>query len=165
MQEFKEEKGKNENNEELMSEQQKQELAAAYKRSETVRKILIAVGVLIFVCVIFYVISNSRSCAESAMEEVGEPELAAYFGGNGLKPGVSVKVKNKSGNPIKVRFECVVYDVNGNKSTTVSSPYELIMPGDTVEIVGTTSDSYYMSQYADKCASISKLNYSVIKQN
>ena len=165
MQEIKEDNDRKEGNEGVLSEQQRQELAAAYKRAQTVRKILIAIGILIFLCVVVYVVSNSKACVESAMEEVSEPKLVGYLGGYGMKPGVSVEVKNKSNDPIKVRFECVVYDVNGNKSTTVSSSYELIMPGDTVKIVGTASESYYFSEYAEKCASISKLNYSVLKQN
>ena len=161
MQEFKEEKGKNENNEELMSEQQKQELAAAYKRSETVRKILIAAGVLIFVCVIFYVISNSRSCTESAMEEVGEPALGALQKGNGLTPIVTVTVKNNSDKPITVMFHCVVYGSDGNKTTTISSTHELIMPGETVKITGVTANIYAVTEFNERCVRISALSYDV----
>ena len=97
------------------------------------------------------------------MEVVSGPELVPYLNGIGMSPAVTVEVKNRSGEAIKVRFECVVYDINGNKTATISSGYELIMPGDTVKIVGTTSKSYPYSQYGDNCASISELNYSVLK--
>ena len=39
----------------------------------------------------------------------------------------------------------------------------VLLPGDVVEIVGTTYDSYPLSQYLDNCTKISELNYSVLK--
>lgn len=150
-------------NEDSLSEQQKAELAAYYRRAKVIRNLFIALGIIVFVCVIFYVLANTNACSENAIEVVSEPKLVAYPGGEGLKPAVKVEVKNNSNNPIKVRFECVVYGADGKKSTTISSGYELIMPGDVVEIIGTTYDSYPLSQYLDNCAKISELNYSVLK--
>ena len=161
MQELKEKNG--EENKKGLSEQQKTEMAAAYKNAARMRNLFIAIAVIVFACVIFYVFSNSKSCTKSAMEVVSGPELVPYLNGIGLSPAVTVEVKNRSGEAIKVRFECVLYDINGNKTATISSGYELIMPGDTVKIVGTTSKSYPYSQYDDNCARISELNYSVLK--
>lgn len=161
MQEFKE---NNEgNNNEGLTEQQKEEIAAYYRRAKLIRNLIIAAGIFVFVCVIFFVLANTNACSENAIEVVSEPKLVAYPGGEGLKPVVKVEVKNNSNNPIKVRFECVVYGADGKKSTTISSGYELIMPGDVVEIIGTTYDSYPLSQYLDNCIKISELNYSVLK--
>lgn len=161
MQEF--EENKNDNEKDCLSEQKKEELAAYYRRAKVIRNLIIAAGIFVFVCVIFFVLSNTNACSENAMEVVSGPELVAYLGGEGFKPAVKVEVKNKSNNPIKVRFECVVYGTDGRKSTTISSGYELIMPGDIVEIIGTSYDSYPFSLYSDYCASISELNYSVLK--
>lgn len=160
MQEFKE---KNSENKDGLSDRQKEEIAAAYKNAARIRKLFIAIAVIVFACVIFFVVSNSKSCTENAMEVVSGPELVPYLNGIGMSPAVTVEVKNRSGEAIKVRFECVLYDINGNKTATISSGYELIMPGDTVKIVGTTSKSYPYSQYDDNCARISELNYSVLK--
>ena len=161
MQEF--EENKNDNEKDRLSEQKKEELAAYYRRAKVIRNLIIAAGIFVFVCVIFFVLANTNACSENAIEVVSEPKLVAYLGGEGLKPAVKVEVKNKSNNPIKVRFECVVYGTDGRKSTTISSGYELIMPGDIVEIIGTSYDSYPFSLYSDYCASISELNYSVLK--
>lgn len=161
MQEF--EENKNDNEKDRLSEQKKEELAAYYRRSKVIRNLIIAAGIFVFVCVIFFVLANTNACSENAIEVVSEPKLVAYLGGEGFKPAVKVEVKNKSNNPIKVRFECVVYGTDGRKSTTISSGYELIMPGDIVEIIGTSYDSYPFSLYSDYCASISELNYSVLK--
>lgn len=161
MQEF--EENKNDNEKDRLSEQKKEELAAYYRRAKVIRNLIIAAGIFVFVCVIFFVLANINACSENAIEVVSEPKLVAYPGGEGLKPAVKVEVKNKSNNPIKVRFECVVYGSDGRKSTTISSGYELIMPGDIVEIIGTSYDSYPFSLYSDYCASISELNYSVLK--
>ncbi len=161
MQEF--EENKNDNEKDRLSEQKKEELAAYYRRTKVIRNLIIGAGIFVFVCVIFFVLANTNACSENAMEVVSGPELVAYLGGEGFKPAVKVEVKNKSNNPIKVRFECVVYGTDGRKSTTISSGYELIMPGDIVEIIGTSYDSYPFSLYSDYCASISELNYSVLK--
>lgn len=161
MREF--EDNKNDNGDDSLSEQKKEDLAAYYRRAKVIRTLFIALGIIVFVCVIFYVLANTNACSENAIEVVSEPKLVAYPGGEGLKPAVKVEVKNNSNNPIKVRFECVVYGTDGKKSTTISSGYELIMSGDVVELIGTTYDSYPLSQYLDHCVKISELNYSVLK--
>lgn len=161
MQDFNQEP--NEGNIEQLTEQQKQDAAIAYQKAMRRKKIYIAAMILIFACVVFYVLSNTGACSEYAMEQVSQPELVVSLGGEGFTPTVHVQVRNKSSKAIKVRFECVVYDVNGKQTTRISSPYELIMAGETVEIVGTTSESYSFSSYSDRCARISELQYSVLK--
>lgn len=161
MQEFSEHKNDSDKN--RLSKQQKEEIAEYYRRARLRRNLLVAAGVIVFICTIFFVLSNTNACSENAIEVVSDPELVASLRGEGFAPVVRVEVKNKSNNPINVRFECVVYGVDGRKSTTISSGYELIMPGDVVEIIGTSYDSYPFSQYSDNCARISELNYSVLK--
>lgn len=152
---------KNDGQKDLPSSEQQREIAAVYNNGRLVRIFVIAVGVIVFLCVVFYVLSTSRACEQNAIEVIEEPKLVALPIGVGLSPAVKVEVRNRSDKAIKVKFECVVYDANGKKSTTVSSPYELLMPGDTATLRGTSADSYPLSQYLDKCASISELNYRI----
>lgn len=153
----------NEQKVEQLTEQQNHEAAIAYRKEKRRKTIYIAAIIFVFTCVLFYLLFNTRACSEYAMEQVGQPELVPYLSGEGFSPAVQVQIRNKSDKAIKVMFECVVYDTSGKKTTTISSAYELIMPGETVKIVGRTSASYSFSLYSDYCASISELQYMVLK--
>ncbi len=121
-----------------------------------------AIAILgIFAVVICCLPVFATACTGGVMEIVSEPALGALQKGNGLTPIVTVTVKNNSDKPITVMFHCVVYGSDGNKTTTISSPHELIMPGETVKITGVTANIYAVTEFNERCVRISALSYDV----
>lgn len=126
--------------------------------------IIAAAKVAVIVLLILSVIVLSAACTNRNIEIVQKPAFAIAYNSQkgGIIPTVAVVVKNTSDKPIKCMFHCYIYDGDGNRTTTVSSQYEMIMPGESVTIKGTSSDVFSTVDFYEKCVKIDNVTYDVI---
>lgn len=126
--------------------------------------IIAAAKVAVIVLLILSFIVLSAACTNRNIEIVQKPAFAIAYNSQkgGIIPTVAVVVKNTSDKPIKCMFHCYIYDGDGNRTTTVSSQYEMIMPGESVTIKGTSSDVFSTVDFYEKCVKIDNVTYDVI---